>query len=303
MQQRFIATPIAPASQAPRSRSALAPGVFLRHSAPRSLPRHGRLAGHGGLPHARRLIARVVENGRLVDRRIAIRAVGAHGLPDAGHAAELPTALAGDGAGREELSRVHAPLVASSHSAAQHHDHRTHEHAHAHLLGRSLRLVARRGAQVQARGLRAWALGTFLSTLALTLAGLSGCRSSGPLAVIHTASGPVRVTLEVASTPDALAKGLMYRNALPDGHGMLFVFTADADHRFWMKNTLIPLDMLFIAADGRVVGIHADATPLSTAQVGVGRPSRFVLEVPGGYAARRGIATGDRVELVGVTAP
>ena len=140
--------------------------------------------------------------------------------------------------------------------------------------------------------------------LAITfaLAALSACRPDGPLAVIHTAGGPVRVTLEVATTPEALAKGLMYRNALPDGHGMLFVFAADADHRFWMKNTLIPLDMLFIAADGRIVGIHAEATPLSTAQVGVGRPSRYVLEVPGGWAARRGVAAGDRVELVGVAA-
>jgi uncharacterized membrane protein (UPF0127 family) len=299
MQQRVIAAPIAPAPHAQRPRSALAPDVFLRDSAPISLPRDGRLAGHGGLPHGRRLIARVVEDGRLVDPGIPIRALGAHGLPYPAHAPMLPTALAGDGAGREELPGVHAPLVRSSHPAAQHHHHRTHEHAHAHLPGRSLRLVARHGAQVQARGTRASA---FLALL-LTLAGLSGCRASGPLAVIHTAGGPVRVTLEVASTPDALAKGLMYRSALPDGHGMLFVFTADADHRFWMKNTLIPLDMLFIAADGRVVGIHADATPLSTAQVGVGRPSRYVLEVPGGYAARRGIATGDRVELVGVAVP
>ena len=67
-----------------------------------------------------------------------------------------------------------------------------------------------------------------------------------------------------------------------------------------MKNTLIPLDMIFIAADGRIVGIHADATPLSTAAIGVGKPSRFVLEVPGGYARRRGIASGDRVDFGGV---
>jgi hypothetical protein len=92
----------------------------------------------------------------------------------------------------------------------------------------------------------------------------------------------------------------MYRTALPEGRGMLFVFDRDADHGFWMKNTLIPLDMLFIAADGRLVGIHANATPLSTAQITAGAPSRFVLEVPGGFAARHGVATGDRVEFAGV---
>jgi uncharacterized membrane protein (UPF0127 family) len=84
---------------------------------------------------------------------------------------------------------------------------------------------------------------------------------------------------------------------------MLFVFEEDADHEFWMKNTVIPLDMLFIAADGRLVGIRANATPLSTASVGVGAPSRFVLEVPGGWAARHGVAPGARVELRGVHLP
>jgi uncharacterized membrane protein (UPF0127 family) len=89
----------------------------------------------------------------------------------------------------------------------------------------------------------------------------------------------------------------MYRTELPDGHGMLFVFREAKDQRFWMKNTLIPLDMIFIGADQVIVGIHPNAVPLSTATVGVGRPSRWVLEVPGGWSARRGVASGDRVEL------
>ena len=67
-----------------------------------------------------------------------------------------------------------------------------------------------------------------------------------------------------------------------------------------MKNTLIPLDMLFIAADGRIVGIHPDAVPLSTASMSVGRPSLYVLEVNGGWAARHGVRAGDRVEFHGV---
>ena len=92
----------------------------------------------------------------------------------------------------------------------------------------------------------------------------------------------------------------MFVDELPRGQGMLFVFEQPQTVGMWMKNTFIPLDMLFIAADGRVVGVHADAKPQSTAQISVGTPSRYVLEVQGGWAARRGVAVGDRVELLGV---
>jgi uncharacterized membrane protein (UPF0127 family) len=153
---------------------------------------------------------------------------------------------------------------------------------------------------------------TRAGAVALAMVALA-CARGGPVAAIHTGGGTVEVQLEVARTPAELERGLMYRSALADGHGMLFVFADDANHQFWMKNTVIPLDMLFIARDGpgtvgsggggRIVGIHRDATPLSTAQIGVGAPSRYVLEVPGGYARRRGIAVGDSVELVGVPAP
>jgi uncharacterized membrane protein (UPF0127 family) len=133
---------------------------------------------------------------------------------------------------------------------------------------------------------------------------LVACGSrAGPLARIHTAGGTVEVALEVADTPETRTRGLMYRTTLPDGSGMLFVFDEESNHEFWMKNTLIPLDMIFIAADGAIVGVAADTIPLSTAGVGVGRRSRFVLEVPGGWAARHGVKTGDRVELVGVRLP
>jgi uncharacterized membrane protein (UPF0127 family) len=144
-----------------------------------------------------------------------------------------------------------------------------------------------------------WAL-----VLVLAAGALAGaCRRDGPAAVIHTAGGSVRVALEVAVTPEAQRVGLMYRSSLADGTGMLFVFPDETDHHFWMKNTLIPLDMIFIATSGRVVGVHANAVPLSTAPLSVGQPSRYVLEVPGGWAARRGVAPGDRVELEGVGAP
>jgi uncharacterized protein len=132
---------------------------------------------------------------------------------------------------------------------------------------------------------------------------LLACGRGGPEAVIHTARGPVRVTLEVAATDESRRRGLMYRSSLADGHGMLFVFPTEEQHAFWMKNTLIPLDMVFIDGKRQIVGVHPEATPLSTASIAVGHPSRYVLEVPGGYAARRGIAVGDRVELAGVPSP
>ena len=136
------------------------------------------------------------------------------------------------------------------------------------------------------------------------LLALLACRAREPAAVIHTrAGGQAEVAVEVAVTPEAQAQGLMYRRALADGHGMLFVFPAEAPHDFWMKNTFIPLDMIFIGADGRVIGIQANTTPLSTTPLGVERPSRYVLEVPGGWAARRGVAAGDRVELRGIAVP
>lgn len=120
--------------------------------------------------------------------------------------------------------------------------------------------------------------------------------------VIHTAKkGPVRIRVELAGTQEEQSRGLMYRSSLPEDQGMLFLFPDETDHSFWMKNTLIPLDMIFIGADGRIAGIHAKATPLSETPISVGKPSRWVLEVNGGWAAYHGAAPGDRVGLEGAT--
>jgi uncharacterized membrane protein (UPF0127 family) len=135
------------------------------------------------------------------------------------------------------------------------------------------------------------------TTLALALLACVACHPKGPVATIHTRATPVEILLEVAVTPAEQRRGLMFRQHLADDHGMLFVFPTSKEHIFWMKDTVIPLDMLFIAEDGRIAGIHAVATPLSTAPISIGVPSRYVIEVPGGYAARRGIAAGDRVDL------
>ena len=112
---------------------------------------------------------------------------------------------------------------------------------------------------------------------------------------VQSRGGTHRFTVEVARTPEQQAQGLMHRQSLAPDRGMLFPYAPPQPVAFWMKNTLIPLDMIFIASDGRIVGIAANTTPLSTTPVSVGRPSRYVLEVAGGYAARAGIATGDRI--------
>ncbi|MFO0581612.1 MAG: DUF192 domain-containing protein [Anaeromyxobacter sp.] len=119
--------------------------------------------------------------------------------------------------------------------------------------------------------------------------------------VVETAAGarhPVRV--EVARTDPERARGLMHREKLDDDAGMLFLFSESEEHAFWMKNTLIPLDMLFIAEDGAVVGIVERATPQTTSLRTVGLPSRFVLEVNGGWCAARGVKKGDRVRFENV---
>ena len=129
---------------------------------------------------------------------------------------------------------------------------------------------------------------------------LLACTKAGPVATVHTVRGPVRVSLEVAADDATRERGLMYRNHLADGHGMLFVFDAETEHAFWMKNTVIPLDMIFIGANQTIVGVKANTTPLSLAPQSVGRPSKWVLEVAGGFAARAGIETGNRIDLDGV---
>lgn len=117
--------------------------------------------------------------------------------------------------------------------------------------------------------------------------------------VVKDAFGtPHPVDVEIATTHDSRTRGLMWRKELPAGKGMLFVFGEDEAHSFWMRNTLIPLDMLFIAADGKVVGLVQNAEPKTlTGRGPTDRFSRYVLEVPGGWTAKLGIQTGSTVEF------
>jgi uncharacterized protein len=112
---------------------------------------------------------------------------------------------------------------------------------------------------------------------------------------IVTANGKHNFSVEVATTPEEQAKGLMFRRELPDGQGMIFDFTTDQEVAFWMENTFISLDLIFINADGRIRRIAEKAEPMSKTTIRSGGPVRAVLEVIGGTAGKLGIKEGDRV--------
>ncbi|WP_224369297.1 DUF192 domain-containing protein [Hyalangium versicolor] len=120
---------------------------------------------------------------------------------------------------------------------------------------------------------------------------------------LHDAFGGVhRVEVEVAATGDSRQRGLMWRTEMAAGKGMLFLFPEEEVQSFWMRNTLISLDMVFINAEKRIVGIVERAEPRTYTARSVGIPSQFVLEVPGGWCQSVGVTKGSTVEFEGVSA-
>ena len=111
---------------------------------------------------------------------------------------------------------------------------------------------------------------------------------------------PVTVRVEVARTARERERGLMFREHLDEDAGMLFVFPGAEPRSFWMRNTSIPLDILFIGADRRVLGVVADAEPLTDDPREVPGRAQYVLEVHAGFARRYGIAAGARASFIGV---
>lgn len=112
---------------------------------------------------------------------------------------------------------------------------------------------------------------------------------------IVTGRGERSFDVEVATTPAERANGLMFREKLAFGSGMIFVFAQEGEINMWMKNTILSLDMLFISGDGRIVRIAAGTTPMSLDIVSSDGPAKAVLEVAAGTVRLLGIAVGDRV--------
>jgi uncharacterized protein len=136
-----------------------------------------------------------------------------------------------------------------------------------------------------------------LAVVALAVLGSASRLSAVDLQPLEIVSktGVHTFAVEMALTPEEQAKGLMFRRELPEGQGMLFDFQREQPATFWMKNTYVSLDMIFIRADGRILRIAENTVPLSETLVPSGGPVRAVLEVVAGTAAKLGIAAGDRV--------
>lgn len=113
---------------------------------------------------------------------------------------------------------------------------------------------------------------------------------------IRTAKAEHKFRIEVARTSEEQARGLMFREKLGPDEGMIFPMNPPRYAGFWMKNTVIPLDMIFVRADGTIARIEAETTPYSLDQVGSGEPVAAVLEIAGGRAAQLGIGENDKVE-------
>ncbi len=142
-----------------------------------------------------------------------------------------------------------------------------------------------------------------LATALLAAAPGAGCRADAPhptpRVLVQTAGGSAAIRVEVARTEAQREHGLMDRAKLDADAGMIFLFEGAARHGFWMKNTLIPLDMIFIGDDGRV-GAIVERKPLSLDVTDGGVDSRYVLEVNGGWTASHGVKVGDEVRFENV---
>jgi uncharacterized protein len=129
-----------------------------------------------------------------------------------------------------------------------------------------------------------------------------GSLDSG-VVVLQPPGRTLRLQVEVVRTPEDRARGLMYRRELPSHQGMLFIFDHQEVQSFWMQNTYIPLDMIFIDEAMKIVGVIHNAEPLTTTSRSVGLPSRYVLEVNGGFAKINSIDGNARVQFENLAHP
>lgn len=121
-----------------------------------------------------------------------------------------------------------------------------------------------------------------------------------PKVYLSTPQGEIAVAVEVVATEATIERGLMFRQHLPPDQGMLFLMNQERSWPFWMRNTLIPLDMIFIASNMKVAGVVENAEPRTESLRQVSAPSLYVLEVNGGYCAAHKVSAGATVRFEGV---
>ncbi len=143
------------------------------------------------------------------------------------------------------------------------------------------------------QGLTTALLPAILATVLPAVALAQGCAADR--VDVRGDFGAVRFQVELALTPAEQARGLMFRETMPPLSGMLFVYPREADVAFWMRNTLIPLDMIFVDDEGRIVRVHENAVPGDETPIAAGAPALAVLEINGGAARRLGLAAGDEL--------
>ena len=148
--------------------------------------------------------------------------------------------------------------------------------------------------------LRPVAVVAALVLAAMPLFSIAAC-ASGPRIEISSPDGHNRATVKVEIADDTSKReiGLMYRKEMDEYSGMVFVFGSPSHQEFWMKNTLIPLDMIFADRTGRIIGIFRNAAPMTETVDSVPGDSQYVLEVNGGFCARHGVTPGDTLLFQG----
>lgn len=132
-----------------------------------------------------------------------------------------------------------------------------------------------------------------IAFVCLLVAGV-GAAIAQTMPVMELTAGFHRIEAEVAANNPDRMQGLMHRRSMPSQHGMLFVFTQDAQHCMWMKNTYLPLSVAFLAPDGRILNIE-DMKPHSEENHCAAQPARFALEMNAGWFAQRGLKRGDLI--------
>ena len=137
--------------------------------------------------------------------------------------------------------------------------------------------------------------GLILLVLAAMWGGAAQAACAPDAVELRGPSGQQRFGVEVADDPAEQAQGLMFREKMATSAGMLFVFSKPKRAQFWMKNTLISLDMIFVDAKGVVTRVHSDAVPGDTTPIDGGEGVAFVLEINGGLSKRMGITVGSEM--------